>query len=97
MSSAGEQAIQGKPFSDGTYTKPMLKLAGKEGNAARLTNIKDLTHHPSDPQNLLNNEPMFSIREEVEKLMEDHKKAFSLKSSQTQKSKKQMVSSFHQC
>uniref|UniRef100_A0A3P8W2Z8 Centrosomal protein of 162 kDa n=1 Tax=Cynoglossus semilaevis TaxID=244447 RepID=A0A3P8W2Z8_CYNSE len=94
--SAGEQAIQGKPFSDGTYTKPMLKLAGKEGNAARLTNIKDLTHHPSDPQNLLSNEPMFSIREEVEKLMEDHKKAFSLKSSQTQKSKKQMVSSFHQ-
>lgn len=75
--------------TDVTYTESQLKRSGMADPVAEVKGTKGFTSHPSSSPDPLHHDLTWSIREEVERLMEDQKSSYI--SSQTGKVKKQLV------
>ncbi|XP_039973965.1 centrosomal protein of 162 kDa isoform X2 [Xiphias gladius] len=80
-----------RTFPDVTYTESQLKQPGKADPIAGMKGAKGLTSSPSSSPDHPNRELTWSIRDEVERLMKDHKNS-SYISSQAGKVKKQPAS-----
>ncbi|XP_018521252.1 centrosomal protein of 162 kDa isoform X3 [Lates calcarifer] len=76
--------------TDVTYTESQLKRSGMADPVAEVKGTKGFTSHPSSSPDPPHHDLTWSIREEVERLMEDQKSSYI--SSQTGKVKKQLAS-----
>ncbi|XP_030580549.1 centrosomal protein of 162 kDa isoform X2 [Archocentrus centrarchus] len=82
-----------KTFLDETSTASQHKQLGKPGPAAAVINgARGLRSHLSSVPQSANNDLTLSIKEEVDRLMQDHTKSSSLTLSHTGKAKKQPAS-----
>ncbi|KAK2910673.1 hypothetical protein Q8A73_008388 [Channa argus] len=78
-----------KEFPDVAYAESQLKLPGRADPDAGIKGVKGSTNHPSSCSEPPSYDLTWSIREEVERLMQDHQKLPSCTSSQAGKAKKQ--------
>ncbi|XP_071325568.1 centrosomal protein of 162 kDa isoform X2 [Trachinotus anak] len=78
-----------RTFPDVIYTQSQVKRPGKADHIAGIKGTKGLASSSPEPRN---HDLTWNIREEVERLMEDHKKSSPHISSQAGKVKKQLVS-----
>lgn len=78
-----------RTFPDGSHTEPQLKKPGK--TVADMKGAKGLSSHPPSCPEPPRHDLTWSIREEVEKLMQDHYNSPCHTSSELSKAKKQLV------